>query len=200
MKKEINLDKISFVIGDKVITKIVVSRLYFVALLNIVKEANKKAETNDDVQREVEMLRFVRQVEYYAGTEIVTPDPIALREMPIPLARKIRAEFADATSKGGKLISGDGISIPAIYELGTPIPTDKGEIKELEFMATTLGDIENVIYRTNTHDQTLALLSSVATPLGTETTLQALPSWALDLITIADAVVIGEKIVPLFVD
>jgi hypothetical protein len=86
------------------------------------------------------------------------------------------------------------------FQLGKPIPTDKGNITELEFQASTLGDIEEVLYRSNGNAQALALIRSVASPLGQETTLMSMPDWAVDAISIADGVTIREQVLPRFLD
>lgn len=204
MKTEIEMkvDE-SFTIGESIVTKIVVQTIGFSALLALVASATRGVGSDEaELQKAVERTRFSAQVQYYAGDTLVIPDAAALLQLPIKLARRIRAAFAEPDSKGGKIVdpNADGITSPIIYVLGTPIPTDKGEIKELEFQASTLGEVEDVLYRTNSHEQALALIRTVAVPLGQETTLMTMPAWAVDLISIADGVTIAQEVLPRFLD
>lgn len=199
MKHDIDMSGVSYTIGDKIITKIQVEKQHFKHLVGMIVTAAKSDA--EDVAKAVEMARLKNGiVKYYAGDELVQVTDVALREMPIPLVRKIRAGFNFETKAGEITVKGDGITSPVIYKLGEPIPTDKGEITELEFLASTLGDIEDVIFRTNSNEQALALLESVATPLGTDVSLQAMPTWAVEKISIIDGAQIAQEIVPLFLD
>lgn len=199
MKHEIDMTGISYTVGDKIITAIHVEKQHFKHLVNMIVTAAKSDA--EDVTKAVEMARLKNGiVKYYAGDDLVEVTDIALREMPIPLVRKIRAAFNFETKPGEISVKGDGITSPVIYKLGEPIKTDKGEITELEFLASTLGDIEDVIFRTNSNEQALALLESVATPLGSDISLQALPAWAVEKISIIDGAQIAQEIVPLFLE
>lgn len=198
MKHDIDMTGVSYTIGDKIITAIQVEKQYFKGLVGMVVAA---ARGDGDVTKAVEMARLKNGiVKYYAGTDLVEATDISLREMPIPLVRKIRAAMNFDSKPGEITVKGDGITSPVVYKLGEPILTDKGEITELEFLASTLGDIEDVIFRTNSNEQALALLESVATPLGSDLSLQALPAWAVEKITIIDGATIASEIVPLFLD
>ena len=199
MKNEIDMTGVSYTIGDKIITAIHVEKQYFKSLVGMVVAAARSSA--EDVTKAVEMARLKNGVvKYYAGEELVEVTDVALREMPIPLVRKIRAAINFESKAGEITVKGDGITSPVIYRLGEPIQTDKGEITELEFLASTLGDIEDVIFRTNSNEQALALLESVATPLGQDLSLQALPSWAVEKVSIIDGAMIAQDIVPLFLD
>lgn len=198
MKHDIDMTGVSYTIGDKIITAIQVEKQYFKGLVGMVVAA---ARGDGDVTKAVEMARLKNGiVKYYAGADLVEATDISLREMPIPLVRKIRAAMNFDSKPGEITVKGDGITSPVVYKLGEPILTDKGEITELEFLASTLGDIEDVIFRTNSNEQALALLESVATPLGSDLSLQALPAWAVEKITIIDGATIASEIVPLFLD
>ena len=98
----------------------------------------------------------------------------------------------------GKIIrDGDGVDKAIIYELGTPIKVQgKDPITELEFCASTYGDVEDVLTADLAVQQTALLLSTVAKPLGTS--LSRLPSWAIDNITVADGVSISRDVLPRF--
>lgn len=202
MKTEIELDKDVFVVGEDVVSKIVVNTIGFAGLLALVERVTKAVTDETEYNKAVERARFMEQVEYYAGSKRVTPDVVALLQMPFKLARRIRNAFSEPGVEPGKVVTpdADGISSPILFQLGRPIATDKGNITELEFQATTLGDIEDVLYRTNSNEQALALIRSVASPLGQETTLMSMPDWAVEGISIADGVTIAQKVLPRFLD
>ena len=82
--------------------------------------------------------------------------------------------------------------------LGTPISTGQGKdpISELEFHAQTYGDIEDVMAAPDGIQQTVKLIALVAKPLGSS--LTALPSWAINLITVTDGITIQREILPRF--
>jgi hypothetical protein len=99
----------------------------------------------------------------------------------------------------GKIVrDGDGIDKAIVYELGTPISVGQGKppIKELEFQASTYGDVEDVLAVDAPIQQAAVLISTVAKPLGTS--LSLLPSWAVNLVTVADGVTISNHVLPRF--
>lgn len=202
MKTDIELGSDIFTVGEDIVSKIVVNTIGFEGLLNLVSRATKGVDDDTEYNKVVERARFFEQVEYYAGDKRVTPDVVALLQMPFKLARRIRSAFGEPGVEPGKVVTpeADGISSPILFQLGKPIPTDKGNITELEFQANTLGDIEDVLYRTNSNDQALALIKSVASPLGQESTLMSMPDWAVAAISIADGVTIAQKVLPRFLD
>jgi hypothetical protein len=142
---------------------------------------------------------LIRQVSYSVNGTIVPVTFNDISQMPIPDARKIIAQLDTDEGLPGRIISDcDGIDKSIVYELGTPIPTGQGKepIRELEFHARTYGEIEDVLAADSPLSQAAKLVETIAKPLGT--TLSALPSWALNLISVSDGLAISRDILPRF--
>jgi len=197
--KQLNGSKIpiSFQLGDKLIDGATVKPLTFAALVDCVITANSTTQPKTFEAR-LKRLRMHRQVTYYAGNSAVAINPNDILALPISAARSIVARLDDSQGTVGKIISeGDGIEKALIYELGTPITVQgKPPITELEFFAHTYGDIEDVLAADLSVQQASLLIATVAKPLGS--TLTRLPSWAVDLITVADGVTIARDVLPRF--
>lgn len=141
------------------------------------------------------------------GTPVVLVDA-ALMMMPIKIAARAREGLNSiAGSQPGELLGdNDGISSPILYKLGQPLrmgDKDGGawEITEIEIQARTLGDVEDVVAMDGAPLlQSQALIAKCAKPIGGPVQLQALPSWALDQISIADGLFIAQEVVPRFLD
>jgi len=180
---------------DKIIDGAVVNRLSFQAFADYIVEAQnmKKPKTFEGRLRR---LRLAKQVSYYVNgstTPIGVDDVI---EMPIPDARMLTTYLDNDEGEAGKIIrEGDGISTSIVYELGTPIPVQgKDPITELEFLAKTYGDIEDVMSAPDSINQTAMLISTIGKP----PEMLALPSWATSQITVADGVTIAKLVTPRF--
>ena len=96
----------------------------------------------------------------------------------------------------GKIIKeGDGVSssIVSSNPVSDPV-TGKDPITELEFLASTYGDIEDVMSANDSIAQTALLIAAIGKPPG----MLALPSWAVNAITVADGVTIAKLVTPLF--
>jgi hypothetical protein len=189
---------VAFSLGERSIDGVIVKPLTFAALVECVLAAQTGTQPKTFESR-LKRLRMVRQVSYFNGN---TGVPISLEDIPnipIPAARSIISHLDDDEGKAGKVVrEGDGIDQAITYELGTPISTGQGKppIKELEFHARTYGDIEDVMAADLALQQTAALITTVAKPLGTS--LMLLPSWAVNMITVADGVTISREILPHF--
>ena len=116
--------------------------------------------------------------------------------MPIPNAQLLTKHLDADEGEVGKIIKeGDGVSSSIVYQLGTPIPvTGKDPITELEFLASTYGEIEDVMSANDSIAQTALLIAAIAKPPG----MLQLPSWAVNAITVADGVTIAKLVTPLF--
>jgi hypothetical protein len=189
---------ISFELNGVMIDGAVVRPLTFMAFAECI--ANAQAMTDPkSFDARLRRLRMTSQVTYYSGAGAVPMTMTDVLKLPIPAARVITSHLDDGEGVPGKVTrDGDGISSSIVYELGTPIPLGqgKGHIKELEFQAATYGDIEDVLAVDSGIQQTLALITSVAKPLGTS--LSLLPSWGISQITTADGVMISRDVLPRF--
>ena len=189
---------IVFQLGDTLIDGAVIKPLTFAGFVDCIAGAQQLAEPKIFEAR-LRRLRMMKQVIYHSGNTIVPMTMENMLKLPIPAARIITSHLDDDEGMRGKIIrDGDGIDKAIVYELGTPISLGQGKapIKELEFHATTFGDIEDVLAIDTAIQQALTLIATIAKPLGTS--LSLLPSWAINQITIADGVIISRDVLPRF--
>lgn len=189
---------ISFQLGDAMIDGAVITPLSFKQFSDYIGEAQGMKQPKSFEAR-LRRLRLARQVQYFVNGSAVPVGVEDVTKLPIPDARTIVAKLDEGEGKAGKIIKeGDGIDQSIVYELGTPIPVGPGKppIKELEFAARTYGDIEDIMSAPDSIQQTTMLIAQIAKPLGTS--LQTLPSWAVDQIKIADGVTISRLVTPHF--
>jgi hypothetical protein len=195
----IKLEKIpiKLQLGDTLIDGAVVRPMTFQAFSDTIAEAQA---ITDDIPWLAKMrrLRMTKQVQYYVNGTVMPVGSMDILKLPISDARTIINRLDSNEGKVGKIIrDGDGIDKAITYELGTPIQAGKGEpIRELEFHASTYGDVEDVMAADNTVQQTVLLIKKLGKPLNSS--LTALPSWAADSVTIADGVYIMNEILPRF--
>jgi len=180
---------------DKIIDGAIINRLSFQSFSDMITEAQtmKKPKT---LEARLRRLRLAKQVVYYmnGSTTPVGPDDVTM--MPIPNAQMLTTHLDEDEGAIGKITrEGDGISTSIVYELGTPIPvTGKEPITELEFLAKTYGDVEDVMSANDSITQTAMLIATVARPPG----MLQLPSWAVNAITVGDGVTIAKLVTPHF--
>lgn len=189
---------ISFQLGDRLIDSAMVKPLSLPVFVDCVLET-RNMRTPTTFEAKLRRQRLMRQVTFYVGSAAAPVTPEELLRMPIPVARTLIDKLDAADGPTGKITrTGDGISESIVYELGTPISGGQGRpmIRELEFLVQTYGDIEDVMSATTGLQQALLLVSTIAKPLGTS--LQQLPSWAVNQITAADGLAISNDVVPLF--
>jgi hypothetical protein len=204
----IAIDKVPVVIKEKTIVEIQVSKIGMLAFHKLSNEASSLVGGGGKKwSLAMRRLRIKHQARAIAddGTKL-TFDDMDITQLPIPYVSKLeKAVNGSDDEKAGEIIgNGDGVSSPILFKLGTPIPvqsnSDKAHISELEFHASTYGDIEEVLAEVDQLGQTVALLRQTAKPLGVNDTLQRLPDWALDKITLADAFYITENVLPRFLE
>lgn len=144
-------------------------------------------------------LRLMNSVRYADGDKTIQLTPVEVNQLPIPVARKLikALDESDANHTGKIIREGDGISTAIGWELAEPIAiSGKEPLREIEFIAHTYGDIEEVFAQVDPLEQTMALLRTVAKPVYSG--LVAMPSWAIDRISLADGVLISQQILPRF--
>lgn len=201
----INIDKRPFIVGDKRIAQITVRPIRFAGMVKAIQDAADAGMDKDNQTSYVRRARISTQADFIdTSGEKVIVDHLALSQMPREYASKLIKALDENGGKEGSLVNdGDGVSGSLIYKLGTPIAVLGGEnnsdITELEFAADTFGEVEDVLAETNSIEQTLALLKKIAKPAG-NTTLIALPSWAVDAIAVQDGFTIMEKVLPRFLE
>ena len=175
----------------------VIRQLMFLAFTDYVVEAQGMTQ-GKTFEARLKRVRLARQVTYYAGNSVipVTLDDVA--RMPIGVAHKLLDKLDGDISSGKIVRKGDGIDQAITFQLGTPIPMGAGKqaISELEFLAQTYGDIEDVLAAPNQIQQTAQLIALIAKPLGSS--LSLLPEWAAKQITAADGFAISNDVLPHF--
>lgn len=186
--------------GDKDITSIEVAPLTFVDMAKLWDKASTAPRGKHEAV--MQRLRIQHQVHFKAGDTRVVPDDVELGQVPFIVVRDVIAGLDVGQGELGEItIEGDGASTPIVYKLGTPIEMKSGKdtvyIKELEFFATTYGEVEDVLAAGSETNRAIALLSSLANPVGIDA-LPRLPGWALDKITVADGLQVMRKVAPSF--
>lgn len=197
------------VVKEKSIVEFSVRPLGLGGFTRLADETNAQGiEDRKKWQMHNKRLRMKHQIRALAedGTELAIDD-LDITQLPRALSVKLSNLLSMGDGEPGEVISGDkadGISSPILYRLGTPIKmqqnNDEVSINELEFMAATYGQIEEVLAETNEMSQAYSLIRTVAKPVGMGDTLQALPTWAADKITMADGFTIAEKVLPRFLE
>ena len=189
---------IRFQLGDNVIDGAVIRPMTFQTFIDYITEA-QAISGDKPFDAKMRLIRMTKQVSYYVNGTVVPMSVIDILKLPIRATLAISSKLDNSEGEPGKVIrDGDGIDKAITYQLGTPIPTGQGKepITELEFLASTYGDIEDVLAADSSLHQTAKLISTVAKPLGTSLTL--LPTWAINLITISDGMIINREILPRF--
>jgi hypothetical protein len=190
--------EIAFPLGDKVIDGAVIKPLSLAAFVDCVLDT-RTMDTPTSFEAKLRRNRLLKQVVFYVGNAVVPVPSNDLLRMPIPVARKLIDKLDAGDGPAGKIIrKGDGISEAIVYELGTPIPGGQGRsmIKELEFLATTYGDVEDIMAAGTGLQQALLLVTTIAKPLGSA--MQQLPSWAVSQISANDGLAISNEVLPFF--
>lgn len=200
------IDGRPFLIGEEQIDYMRVSPINFVNFSAAATKTNSLGLDGIQWQLQNRRIRMKLQVKCFTkeNKEVPLTDQ-AIVQMPIPYAKKIIDLLSEEGGVAGKIIGdGDGVSSSLIYELGTPIVmrnnADETAIRELEFSANTFGDVEEIMAEPMIAEQTVAMIRLLAKPVGGEINLMALPSWALDQITMADGTTIMELVRPRFLE
>jgi hypothetical protein len=203
----IKVDRTPVIIKEKSVVEFKVNKIFLTGFYKVANETTslvpvgqKRWQLTNKRMRIKHQVRAVTET----GEELMLDDQ-DITQIPIVYAGKIDNALNDDDSTPGEIVnSGDGITTPILYRLGTPLKVqannEASAITELEFFARIFGDIEEVLAETESLGQTVALLRSVAKPLGVNDTLQRLPEWALDRVSLPDAFKIAEEILPRFLE
>ena len=185
--------------GDQRVTSITVAPLSFMQLCEIWKGLRS---TGDKVRGELQRARILQQTTFAVGDNRVQPDAAQLSKLPASVAKDIITALDVGSGTMGTVTSkGDGVTTPIVYKLGTPITMKQGSetvsITELEFMASTYGELEDVLAADSDAEKAKILLRDVAVPLGVKS-LNRLPGWAMDRLTTADGIGVMNNVAGLF--
>lgn len=189
---------ISFQLGEKLIDSATVKPISFAKFASFIQQA-QQLKDKKTFEAKLKRVRMQQQVDYHVNGSVISLEMDDVLKLPIAAVRAINVHLDDDEGKVGKIIrEGDGVDKAIGYELGRPIPVGQGKepIKELEFIAKTYGDIEDVLSATDAIEQAELLIKTIAKPV--HSSLTALPSWAVEQISVADGVIIAQKVLPLF--
>lgn len=187
--------------GETIIDTIKVEKLGFVGFSDIWTAAAAKG--TKDLMKNIRRGRIARQVHFMAAEKRIVPTDPDISTLPISVMKPILTLLDAESGPPGRVLEpvGDGMTTPIVYKLGTPFKSSnsKGEgevIEELEFLASTYGEIEDMLAAPNDIQAALILIKTVAKPLGSK--FQRLPGWAVDRLTMSDGVMIVNEVLKSF--
>lgn len=196
-----------WMIGDRKVAKIAVAKLSFVQTVAAMDAASMASRMGEGEYKKSH-LRERRKLQVKAFDASGTPiaiDDLAMLGMPSQYAMKVQGLLFSNSEPEGEVISrGDGTTGPILYKLGTPLKMMGVEIPELEFVAATLGDIEDVLAADGLYSQALALVKRCAKPIVVSKSgedapaLTALPDSTINQLTTGDGFTIAEKVLKHF--
>jgi hypothetical protein len=196
------------VFGEKSITEIKVLPLSFVSFSKIWAETQNEvraSRTDANGSSIMQRKRVILQAQFMAGSDRIKPEIANILQLPLKVAKQIIAALDVGEGVAGSLLNdGDGISSPVHYKLGSPLSLTvngkKQTIAELEFSAKVYGDVEDVLAADGEVVQALELIKRCAQPIGLDSNITTLPSWALERMTVADGVTIMRNVLPRFLE
>jgi hypothetical protein len=198
---------IPVVIGGKSIAEFRVKPIKLAGFVKLATETNELGITDNKKWNVMnKRMRMKSQVECIADDgSVVKLGDMDIPQLPRVYASKIIDAMGEDQGEPGKVINdGDGATKPMIYKLGTPVRfksgTEELSFDEIEFMAKTYGDVEEVMAETGNLQQVLVLLQTVGKPIGMGEQTTAAPSWVVDQISLADGFTIAEKVLPRFLE
>lgn len=146
--------------------------------------------------------RILHQAHFMAGKERYKPTLDQLGTIHSHIARAIINALDHGTGAMGELLGdGDGLSKPVHYKLATPIgmgsaKSGDSSIRELEFIGKTYAEMEDVLAADNEMAQTVALIRTVAKPVGSALTI--MPESVVERLTLGDGIGIMRLVLPRF--
>lgn len=178
----------------------------FVRMTSSVQMEVYSAKDRSKIDPQVLMSRHRRNAQvsanYENGSKVPMDDGF-FYQMPRKLYTAMYNLMDDIESPAGEVINkGDGIDVPLLYRLGTPLKIVSSgedgqktlEISELEFLAKTGGDIERVVAATSDQDKVLALLEDCCSPVSPDATLLRLTSDMIAQMTSSDGITIQNRV------
>jgi hypothetical protein len=193
---------VNFELAGKQISTIKLGRWNFVDFVSTYLRASEQVTPTTTFQAALQRERFLSHVHFISGQERVVPTLEQLLTVPFTAIRAVTSVWDNNEGASGSIIgSGDGVTAPLLYKLGTPLAVTQGgeqkAITELEFLATTYGQLEDVLTAGSDVLKALELIKTVANPVEMEQ-LTRLTGFMVDGITIADGVTIMQKVLPRF--
>lgn len=204
MTNTLLFDKTPFMVGETKIEKAVGKPIKIDSWLASMDKTNKLGVSGKEFAKAMRREQIRTNVTFTdTSGKSVAVDDTAYHQIPRTYAAAVLALVDDPDDeKVGKIVStGDGVTTPIIYELGTPIAASGGKsIKALEFMAATLGEVEDVLLETLDIKAAYILMTTVATPVSADVSLLRLPTWATSQISVREVKNIAETVLPSFLE
>lgn len=198
------MEKIEFTatvkIGEAVIDAIEVHPMLFFPLIDVWEKANNAPGNKPEVA--LQRARMKYQTHFKVGADRIAATDADIQKLPRTVASAILKLLDKGQGPLGKILAaGDGCTTPVVYQLGTPVEMKKqtGEtvtISDLEFMAETYGEVEDILAAANDLAKAGELIKRLGKPIGSN--LALLPGWALDRLTVADGIQVMRLVLPSF--
>lgn len=197
--------KTPFLIGATFVEKLIVKSVGFTAYAKGRLEASARAKNNQEAARlDMRARMKMQSVGITAdGTEVRLTDE-AITQMPFRAGRQLLEAldlvlFVGVEGQPEVLAKGNGLDTPIHIKLGTPIKAAAGgqDIEELEFQASTVGQLEDVMVAGGDYERTVAILA-IAKPVGGS--LMMMPTWGVDGISVSDGLFIMKHVTNTFFD
>lgn len=163
-------------------------------------------KTSRELSTSIQRQRLLAQVKAFdaEGNPAKSFTAVEIAALPTKIGKALVKAASEAldTKEEPAILSEDcdGITKPILMKLAQPLVLGDEKIIELEFMAKTFGDIESVMALDNNGPQSIALIETVARPITSNLKLQALPSWAVEQISVMDGMFIAQKVMPSFLE
>ena len=188
----------SFEIGGKPVTSLAVKPITFIQLVEVWEKALLDVNKPEVA---LQRGRILNQCVFKNGDEVLLAGDTDINKLPRNVAKEIISSLDDDIGPVGEVvIQGDGATSPIVYKLGTPFAMTNGKddasIKELEFLAATYGEVEEILATTEEMPKAAKLIRTIAKPINSP--LQRLPEWAIDKLTVGDGIQIMRKVLPSF--
>jgi hypothetical protein len=184
-------------IDDVVYAQAKISPINFKKFANYATEASAE---NSKFQVNLRRVAMKGQVVLVNGDKTAALTDASIQQLPFKTGKQLSEAAIEDGSPSGKIVSpsdNDGTSKSIVYRLATPLKFGNAKpIEEIEFLANTYGELEMVLVEENQLMKTLKLIETVARPAG----MLALPSWAVDALTVGDGVGIMRDVAPSFLN
>lgn len=192
-----------FFVGDEAISGAEIANIGFGRFVAIARQVLPTVKPGQKFNVLMQRHRLMEQVTLVtAGGKRMKLTEDQVLALPPMVGRDLVEDLFFIDDGVGELLSGssaDGVSVPFHYKLGTPIKGQGGkDITEIEFIAKSFGDLEELTAETFELGQAYDLITKMGKPLGEGVTLLAMPSWAVDQVSLMDGLFIMNQVLPRF--
>ncbi|BCB20289.1 hypothetical protein [Bosea sp. ANAM02] len=200
----LDCSRYSFNLGGQPVQSATVAPIGFAAYVAVTNAATRAGRSPEAFARNVFRARLKAQVTLQlASGQTGKLDDEAITALHPRLGLRLKAAIDSSAASAGRAEllgnpDADGITEPIHVKLGDPIKgAGDAVIDEIEFQAKTLGEMEDVITADDRIGQVLALMKIGRPVTGS---LSALPSWAVDQISMGDGLFLLTEVLGRFLD